>query len=77
MIYAKLIGVLVQHWILLTATWSLPPQPDEGRSDHRRLGDVATMLWTKSTDSSRILSRMSEVLREPGHASKTAIRTPA
>ena len=41
-VYVKLIAVLVQHWIPPDRDLvRVPPQPDEGRSDHRRLGYVA------------------------------------
>ena len=67
MVYVKLIAVLVQHWILLTATWC------ECRRSLMKAGaiiaDWVTLLIDALDDLDRliaILSRMKDVLLKAG-----------
>ena len=64
MVYAKLIAVLLQHWILLTATWSI------GRRSLMKaaaiIGDWVTLLIDALDDRERlaaVLRRLSEVVQ--------------
>ena len=78
-VYVKLIAVLVQHWILLTATWcECRRKPDEGRHDHRRLGYVADRRPGRPRPTHRDLEpHEGRPPLKPGHASKIAISIPA
>ena len=78
MIYARLIAAVLQHWILLTATWC-----DCRRSLMKAaaiISDWVTLLTDALGDLDRLvalLRRLSEVIQRANARCKTATRTPA
>jgi hypothetical protein len=55
-VYAKLIGTVVQHWVLLTATWA------EGRRSLRKAATVLRDWITSLTDCLDDVERLAAVL---------------